>query len=84
MSYALEIPKELVKEMYFIRENTGISIRKQIIQAIKDYLDDKEKQEIDSGKNSLVFKQINENTSGVYNLKTGRFHDSVLGIDVVY
>ena len=84
MSYALVIPKELVREMYFIREKTGVSIRRQIIQAIKDYLDDKEKQNIDDDKSSLTFKQIDKKTFGVFNTKTGRFHDPELGIDVVF
>jgi len=35
MSYALVIPPHLVRDMYFIRKNTKISIRKQIIQAIE-------------------------------------------------
>ena len=84
MSYALVIPKHLVREMYFVREKTGVSIRKQIIQAIEGYIDDKEKQEIDYRKNSLMFKQVDEKTSRLFNAKTERFHDLELGIDVVY
>ena len=45
MSYALVIPKEQVREMYFIREKTGVSIRKQIIRAIRAHIDSKKRLE---------------------------------------
>jgi hypothetical protein len=35
MAYSLIIPKHLVRDMYLIRKNTKISIRRQIIQAIE-------------------------------------------------
>ena len=75
---ALVIPEELVSEMYFVRENTGISIRKQIIQAIEDYLDKQ-----DDEKRSLILRQIDAKTSRVFNTRTGRFHNLELGVDVV-
>ena len=84
MSYALVIPKHLVREMYFIREKTGISIRKQIIQAIEAHIDRKENQSIDCDqRSSLSFKQIDERTFGAFNTKTGRFHNLELGVDIV-
>ena len=82
MSYGLVIPKHLVREMYFIRERTGVSIRKQIIQAIEAYIDDREMQDIDD-RSHLTFKPVDENTARVFNTKTGRFHDLELGVDIV-
>jgi len=84
MSYALVIPKHLVREMYFVRQKTGVSIRKQIIQAIEAYIDDKEKQDVDDDKSALTFKPVDGKTCRVFNLKTRGFHDPKLGIDVVY
>jgi len=83
MTYALVIPKELVREMYTIREKTGVSIRKQIIQAIEAHIDNKEKQDMDYNKSSLSFKQVDERTYRLFNKRTQRFHDAGLGIDIV-
>lgn len=85
MTYSLIIPEHLVREMSLIREKTGTSIRQQIIKAIEVHIDEKEQQEIeDTDSNSLTFKPIDERTSRLFNTKTGRFHSSELGIDVVY
>jgi len=83
MSYALVIPKHLVREMYSIREKTGVSIRKQIIQAIEAHVDDKEKQDIDFDPRSIVLKPVSESVCRLFNEKTGRFFSLELGIDVV-
>ena len=83
MSYSLVIPKDLVTEMYFIREETGISIRKQILEAIKSHVEQSGKQDLDD-KRHLTFKQVDEKSSRIFNTKTGRFHDIELGIDVVF
>jgi len=32
--YSIVIPPDLIKELYYLREKTGISIRRQIINAI--------------------------------------------------
>lgn len=42
MAYSLVIPQELVSEMYLIREQTDVSIRKQIIQAITAHISNQE------------------------------------------
>jgi len=84
MSYALVIPKHLVKEMYLIRVKTGVSIRKQIIQAIEAHVDDKEKQEISFDKSSIVLKPVSERVSRFFNEKTKSFYNMELGIDMVY
>ena len=34
MVYSLKIPKKLVSEMYQVRERTGVSIRRQILEGI--------------------------------------------------
>ena len=39
MSYSLIIPPDLVVRLYFVRERTGVSIRKQILDAVKKHLD---------------------------------------------
>ena len=84
MSYALVIPKHLVREMYFIREETGVSIRKQIIQAIEAHIDDKDKQAMSCDNNPLVFKKVDDRTYRTFNERTGRFHNLELGIDMMY
>ena len=56
MSYALVIPKELVREMYFIREKTGVSIRKQIIQAIGVHIDEVKQQKLD--KSTVAYHRL--------------------------
>ena len=85
MSYALVIPGPLVREMYVIREQTGISIRAQILRAIEAYIDGREHQKSDHGdRSALTFKQIDEGTFGASNPKTGRFHDTKTGVDVVF
>ena len=38
MSYSMVIPPDLVRELYFIREETKISIRKQILQSIEKHI----------------------------------------------
>ena len=38
MTYSLVIPPELVTELYFIREKTKTSIRKQILQSVENYI----------------------------------------------
>ena len=40
MSYGLIIPPELVTELYFIREKTKVSIRKQILQSVESHIKD--------------------------------------------
>lgn len=36
--YSLVVPKEMVTELYLIREKTGISIRKQILTAVLKHI----------------------------------------------
>ena len=84
MTHGLVIPRHLVKEMELIKENTGVSIRKQIMQAIEAHIDDREKQNIGYDKISLTFKQVGERVHRLFNTKTGRFHNAELGIDVVH
>ena len=36
--YSLIIPSDLVKEMYDIREKFGTSIRKQILESVKNHI----------------------------------------------
>lgn len=40
MSYSLIIPPDLVVRLYFVREKTGVSIRRQILDSIRKHLDD--------------------------------------------
>lgn len=40
MAYSLTIPPEMVRELYFIRQKTEVSIRKQIIESIKKHIKD--------------------------------------------
>ncbi len=40
MAYSLEIPQEMVRDMYFIREKSGVSIRKQILTSIKKHVEE--------------------------------------------
>lgn len=43
MTYSLVIPRELVRAMYNVREATGVSIRRQILNAVKETLSKKKK-----------------------------------------
>ena len=36
--YSLIIPPELVSELYYIREETGVSIRRQILDSIRFHI----------------------------------------------
>ena len=83
MSYALEIPKHLLREMYLIRQRTGVSIREQIMQAIESHIADKEMHQMSCDKGALVLKPVDEGISKVFNTKTARFHNVELGIDIV-
>lgn len=83
MSHILVIPKELVMEMCVVKRENGISIREQVIDAIKDYLDGKEKLKSVCNRGSLIFKPVDDRTCRVFNRKTGSFHDPELGIDIV-
>ena len=40
MTYSLAIPPDLVGKMFYIRTNTGIPIRRQIIRAIEKYVEE--------------------------------------------
>ena len=40
MTYSLVVPPELVTELYFIREKTKVSIRKQILQSVESHIKD--------------------------------------------
>ena len=48
--YSLIIPSDLVKEMYMIREKIGTSIRKQILESVKDHIEKFRRFENESGK----------------------------------
>ena len=36
--YSLVVPPELVSELYFIRQKTKVSIRKQILQSVESHV----------------------------------------------
>ncbi|GEM_PF-3338666 len=38
MTYSLVIPPKLISELYFIREKTKVSIRKQILQSVEKHI----------------------------------------------
>lgn len=38
MTYSLVVPPDLVSELYFIREKTKVSIRKQILQSVENHI----------------------------------------------
>ncbi|MBI2657760.1 hypothetical protein HYX08_03645 [Candidatus Woesearchaeota archaeon] len=40
MAYGLIIPPELVHDMFLIREKSGVSIRKQILQSIQRHVEE--------------------------------------------
>ena len=47
MSYSLVVPPELVSELYFIREKTKVSIRKQILQSIEKHIKSTKSKELE-------------------------------------
>ena len=40
MAYSMVIPPEMVEQMFWIRQNTGIPIRRQAIRAMERYVED--------------------------------------------
>ena len=78
MVYSLQIPKKLVSEMYQVREQTGVSIRKQILEGIMGRL----QMEKERARNMALgrvearnFLLVNEGTrdSSEWNWKLTRF-----------
>ena len=47
MTYSLVVPPELVTELYFIREKTKISIRKQILQSVESHVKEHKSKELE-------------------------------------
>ena len=39
-AYSMIIPPEMVEQMFWIRQNTGIPIRRQAIRAIEKYVEE--------------------------------------------
>jgi hypothetical protein len=86
MAYSLLIPKKLVSAMYQVRERTGVSIRKQILEGIMGRLQ-MEKAKASSmtlgGAGERNFLLINEGVraSSEWNWKLTRFlgNETTLG-----
>ena len=47
MTYSLVVPPEIVSELYFIREKTKVSIRKQILQSVENHVKEFKSKELE-------------------------------------
>ena len=45
--YSLVVPPELVSELYFIRQKTKVSIRKQILQSVESHVKEFKSKELE-------------------------------------
>lgn len=86
MVYSLKIPKKLVSEMYQVRERTGVSIRRQILEGIMGRLQmekAKARNMALGGANARNFLLVNEGTrdASEWNWKLTRFleNETTLG-----
>ena len=48
MAYSMVIPPEMVEQMFWIRQNTGIPIRRQAIRAMEKYINEMKDKSVES------------------------------------